>query len=87
MCVHRWQLLSCTYLGEEDGIDGGAVLEDREHLGAFCMGSGAIDEGLLQAHGVLFEGKDIVAEHNDLVTPDLLVVANEELAGLKLLWV
>ena len=77
----------CAYLGEEDGVDVRAVLEAREHLGAFRVGRRAVDERLVQAHGVLSQGKDVVAEHDYLVAPHLLVVADQELAGLELLGV
>lgn len=72
-------------LGEEDGVDVGAVLEARQHLGALGMGGGTIDEGLLEAHGVLAQRKDVVTEHDDLVAPLLLMEADQELASLELL--
>lgn len=72
-------------LAQEDGVDGGGVLEDGEHLGALLVARAAKDERLLEALGVLLQRKDVVAEDNDLVTPRLLVVLEQELTGTELL--
>ena len=54
-----------------------------EDVASFCMWSRAIYEIFLQACCILLEGKNVVREHNDLVTA-ALVKLQEKLTSLKL---
>ena len=55
--------------------DLGVVLEVMQDPSALSMAGPSIDEGLLQHHSVVAQRKDVVREHNDLVTPHLHITA------------
>ena len=49
----------------------GAMLEGVQNAGALGMGGAAVDVWPPQRLGILRQRKDVIAEHNDLVSPCL----------------
>mmetsp|Transcript_18365 Transcript_18365/g.54815 ORF Transcript_18365/g.54815 Transcript_18365/m.54815 type:complete len:254 (-) Transcript_18365:357-1118(-) len=63
------------------------MLEGVQHARALAVARGAVDEGLAQAHGVLPQSPDVVAENNDLVAAHSLVVLDQKLCRHELVGV
>jgi len=71
-----------TNLGKKDGVDLGIVLEVFQNAHTLILWGTAVNVSFVQLERIFLQSKNIIRKNDDLVA-SLLVIVNEELAGLE----